>query len=111
MEEVNKKVTEIEGQNTGEVTAEVNVITYFNVVKQTENVVYLVKYSVRVNKFSVVYSKTENKSVYMLAQQKIETEWMTASLKTTTSLNVVTVNLHCVLDRFALMMKKFSIYS
>lgn len=26
-------------------------------------------------------------------------------------INVVTINLHCVLDRFALMMKKFSIYS
>lgn len=108
MEEVNKKVEEITGQ--GEVTAEVNLVTYFNAVKQTENVVYLVKYSVRVNKFSVVYSKTENKSVYLMTEEKTETEWLTSSLKTSTSLNVVTINLHCVLDRFALMMKRFSIF-
>ncbi len=108
--EVAKKVTELTTEKTVEYHSEINVITYFNAVKQTENVVYMVKYYTMANKFSIVYSKTEHKTASFLSQEKSELEWMSLQ-KSSNMVNVVTINLHCVLDRFALMMKKFSIYS
>lgn len=45
-----------------------------------------------------------------MSQEKSELEWLVEN-KYTSQINMVTINLHCVLDRFALMMKKFSIYS
>jgi len=39
-----------------------------------------VKYHVRVNKFSLIYSKTEHKNVYAMVQEKTETEWLSYSL-------------------------------
>jgi len=42
--EITKKTQELKAEKEVEYHAEVNIVTYFNAVKQTENVVYMVKY-------------------------------------------------------------------
>lgn len=107
---VTKKTTDLKSTTTLEYFYEVNMLTYFNTVKQTENVVYLVKYYTYVNKFKIIFHKIDHKSTFFQETITEEQQWIVQNVQSAV-ISQITINLHCVLDRFQMMLKKFSIYS
>lgn len=63
--QITKRVEELKSENAGlDFDYEINIISYFNSVKQVESVVYYIKYYSIVSQFNLMFKKTENRNTY-----------------------------------------------